>query len=346
MASILLRRRGWVAAGLVLVLAACGGGGGGDSGPGPSEAPVGPPATAAALGTTSAEATEVVKAAVAGADGLAARYTSMNSFTALFGVPIAQGQAVPMAALRAFARVAPVPGRQRALAVTNVGCLEVVDGPCTGSAVFDTNIPDTATSVSAGQYLEVTFNAISGYVLGLPVTLSGRLRVEFLTAVNLNAAQLTSVSMRLKFVNLAGSADGVAYGPLNELLDLNLDSTGEATLTSGGARYGTLEGVSVTGAGSYSIGSGTVRSAFASTGGYADLRLTNWRSSGGRALAGSQGSVSAGSTTAAVSVLSSSSTSVVYGVTFTAGASVVSYRVTGAYAGGTGSPSYTVASGS
>jgi len=297
-------------------------------------------ATAASLGSTATDATEAVKSAVSGADGLATRYTSLTSFSALFGVPIAQGQAVPMAALRAFANRQQHPDRQRALAVTNVGCLEVVDGPCTGNAVFDTNIPDTATTVTAGQYLEVTFNSVSGYALGMPVTMNGRLRIEFLTGVNLNAAQLTSVSLRLTFVGLSGTANGVAYGPVNDLLDLALDSLGNATLTAGGARYGTMDGVSVTGAGTYVIGSGNVRAAFGSSGGYADLSLTDWRSSAGRAAVGSLGTVRAGTATGTVRVLSSSSTSVVYAVALTVGSSTTSYTVTATYAGGTGAPSY------
>lgn len=338
--NIELRRRTWGAALLALALAACGGGGGDGGGSGASEAPVGPPTTAASLGSTATDATEAVKSAVSAADGIAARYTSLTSFSALFGVPIAQGQALPMAALRAFANTRTPPDRQRALAVTNVGCLEVVDGPCTGSAVFDTNIPDTANSVSAGQYLEVSFNSITGYTLGVPVTMNGKLRIEFLSSVNLNAAQLTSVSLRLKFVNLSGSVNGVAYGPLNDLLDLGLDSLGNATLTAGGARYGTLDGVSVTGAGSYVIGTGDVRAAFGSSGGYADLSLSDWRSSGGRPAVGSQGTVRAGTASGTVRVLSSSSTSVVYAVALTVGSTTASYTVTATYAGGTGAPSY------
>lgn len=331
-------RRSWSASLLALALAACGGGGG-DAGSSPSEAPVGPPATAASLAASTGDAIEVAKSAVSGADGVVSRYTALSGFSALMGVPIAGSQAVPMAAVRAAARLQrPADGRQVALDVRAVSCLDVVDGPCTGTATMDTNIPQTATSVSAGQYVEVNFSNISGYSMGYALTLNGRLRIEFLTSVNLNQATLANVGLRLQFVALGGSFAGVSYGPLTELMDLTLDASGEASLVSSGARYGVMDAISITGAGSYAIGTGNVRAAFGSSNGYADVALSNWRSSASRPAVGSQATLTAGSGRATVAVSSSSTGTVVYAVAITLGGTTTRYTVTATYSGNT--PSY------
>lgn len=332
---------------LVLALAACGGGGdGGSSTPPPSDPPQGPPATAATLGTSSADASDAARATVAAADGLAGRYASMNGFTALLGVPLAAEPATPGAVtLPETARANRVDGRAYRLDVTTEACTEFVDAPCTGTVTVDTNVANNASTLVPGNYLDATFNSLSGQVLGRSATFSGRLRIEFLTALNLNNPQLPGLGLRLKFTNFAGTLAGSPFGPISETADFNFSSQGVGTLTVGGARYGSLGGVSVTAAGTYSISTGDVRLAFGSAGtAYVDARLTNWRTQGGRPVVGSQATLTAANgATATVQVTASGSTTVVYAVTLVTAGGTRAFTVTATYAAGGGAPTYAAA---
>ena len=328
---------------LALAVTACGGGGG-DAGstPAPSDPPIGPPATAVALSTSAGDASDAARTALAAADGMAGRYSTMTGFTALLGVPVAAEPASPSTFRLPTARRAAWPDdRARRLDVTTQGCTEFVDAPCSGTVTLDTNVAGNATTVSPGQYVDATFNGISGLVLGRSVTFAGRLRIEFLTSVNLNNPQLPGLGLRLKFTNFAGTLAGSAFGPVNETADFNFSGQGVGTLTAGGARYGSLGGVSVTGAGAYSINTGDVRLAFGtSTTGHVDARLTNWRSQGARPAVGSQATLTAAGTSATVQVTASSSTTVVYAVSIVTATATRVFTVTATYPAGGGAPTY------
>jgi len=329
---------------LALALGACGGGGG-DAGTAPvpaSDPPVGPPAAAVALGTNAGDAADAARTALAAAEGMAGRYSTMTGFTALLGVPIAAETASPSAIhVPATRRAAWPDDRARRLDVTTEACLEVVDAPCTGTVTLDTNVAGNATTVSPGQYVDATFNSISGLVLGRSVTFTGRMRIEFLSSLNLNNPQLPGLGLRLKFTNFAGTLAGSAFGPVNETADFSFSSQGIGTLTAGGARYGSLGGVSVTGTGAYNINTGDVRLAFgASTTGHVDTRLTNWRSQGGRPVVGSQATLTANGASATVAVTASSSTAVVYAVTIVTATNTRVFTVTASYPTGGGAPTY------
>jgi hypothetical protein len=337
-------RATFVGALVALVLSACGGGGGDGGGTPtpPSDPPLGPPATAATLSTSAADASDAARTAVSAADGLAGRYSTMTGFTALLGVPIAAEPATPSAVhLPGTRRAAWPDGRARRLDVTTEACTEFVDPPCTGTITVDTNVAQTATSVTPGNYLDATFNSLSGLVLGRSVTFTGRMRIEFLTALNLNNPQLPGLGLRIKFTGFAGTLAGSAFGPVSETADFNFSSQGVGTLTTGGARYGSLAGVSVTGAGAYTINTGDVRRGFgASTTAHVDTHLTNWRNLAGRPVVGSSATLTAGSTSASVQVTASSSTTVVYAVSIVSTTGTRAFTVTATYPAGGGAPTY------
>lgn len=330
---------------LVSALSACGGGGGGDAGASPvvsfSDPPTGPPAVIAAMGPSATDAVDSVKAVVAAADGLVARHGSMKALGAALGVSVAGGPA-PVSLAPVLQRASRLPdGRAHILATTIEPCTEVVDAPCSGNVVMDTNVPDNAASVARGQYLEATFNGISGWLNGQAVTFAGGLRMEFLSALNLNVTQLAGLGLRLKFTAFSGTLAGAAFGPITETADLVFDGQGIPALTSNGARYFDLTGVTVTGTGNYGISNGRVRLAYGSSAGagYVDVAFSNWQSSAARPAL-SSGAVVVGNGTAAVSVIASGSTSVVYQVHIDAQASRRSYTVTATYPVGGGAPSY------
>lgn len=339
------RRCGAVAAlAASATLVACGGGGGGGSDGGTptfSAAPSGPPTTAASPGTTSADAIEAAKAAVATADGAATRQNALAGFVALAG-PVASGG--PGLAFGAAMQPA---GTKQALAVSTDPCTEFVSAPCTGTVTTDTNIPSTATTIARGQYLDGTFNAISGSLNGSAVTLSGRLRVEFLTALNPASSSLAGVQMRLVFAGFGGSVAGLAFGPLSETVDLLFDNFGAPTLVTQGASFGTLAGVTSTGTGSYTIANVSARVGFGSAAStYVDVALSDWRASGGRPAAGFA-RVNAPGWATTVTVVAASGNGVIYDVSIAGNVpgSGGQYRITATYPTGGGAPTYAVVAG-
>lgn len=327
----------WVAAAL---LAACGGGGG-DAEPALSAAPSGPPATAATMGSTATDAVDAAKASVAAADGVAARQGALSGLTVL-GAPVAGSPGG-----LAFAALVQGAGMKQAQAVSTDACTDFLASPCTGSVTTDTNLAANATSVKRGDYIEGTFNALSGSLFGTPLSLSGKLRIEFLTAFNLNASSPAGVQLRLVFTAFSGSFAGYVIGPVSETVDLVFDAQGTPTFVVQGASFSVLSTVNVTGPGSYTIGSLSARVGYGSTQGYVDVRLTNWFSSAGRPNAGSFSRVSAGAASASVTVVSAGSTTVVYDVFITGAApgSSASFRVTATYPTGGGAPSYSAVAG-
>ncbi len=338
------RAAGWLCtAVLALAAAGCGGGGGGSGDPAPSfsDPPAAPPATAAAIGTTTTDAMDATRAAVATADGLVARQASMNGLAALLGQSVA-GMESPVAA-ELVARVSRSPqahpDRARILATTDP-CTDYVDSPCTGTVTTDTNIANNATTINAGQFVEATFNNINGFLLGRAVTFSGKLRIEFLTGINAASGSFNGMGLRIKFTAFAGTVAGNAFGPISETVDLNISAQGVPTLVTGGVRYGTVAGVTSTGAGSYTIGSGTARLGYgAAVSGYVDVNLTNWRIGAARPLVNSTASITNGSVTVTVTVASSGASTVTYNVSIVSGGVTRTFTVTAQYASGT--PTYT-----
>jgi hypothetical protein len=126
---------------------------------------------------------------------------------------------------------------------------------------------------------------------------------------------------------------------------LEIDSNGQSTLTVGGGRYTGVSGVTYSGPDNYSIAHGQVRVGhWADSGAYVDISLTNWRVIGGRPAVGSQAVVSSGpgpsTGSAAIGVIASSPTSVVYSVAFTIDGVATIYIVTATYPPGSGAPTY------
>lgn len=322
-------------------LAACGGGsGGGGSDPvaPPAEAPTGPPATAAALADTTADAVDVTQAAVAAADGLVSRGSTLNGLSAVLGAPVTG--AAPDAGVALVRRSSMM----RVQAVTTAGCTEVVDAPCSGSARLDTDIDDSATSVAAGQYLDVTFNAIAGFLFGESIAFDGRLRVEFLTAFSESAQSIAGLGLRLRADGLTVTAGGVTVGPITEVADVRFDANAQPSVVVDGARYGALSSVEVTGEGTYTIGSGSARLGYGSkpSTAYVNVSLNGWNAQGGRPLEGSAAVVTVPNWRATVTVVSATGSTVAYDVSIvnTGTGASGGYRVTATYPSDGGAPSY------
>lgn len=334
MIRTMVRRMG--ATVLLATLVACGGGGG-DSGDGNtlSAAPSGPPAAAATMGSSSTDASDSAKAAVGAADGMMARQGSLSGLTVL-GAPLA-GSAPGVA----FSALVGSAGLKQAQAASTAPCTQVLGTPCSGSVTVSTNVADNATSVARGQYIEGTFNALSGSLNGVAVSLSGKLRIEFLTAFNLNTSSVAGIGLRLVFTSFAGSVGGVAVGPVTETLDISFDAQGLPTLVINGASYSPRT-TAIT-SGGYTITSGDARVGYgAAASGHVNVRLVGWTSNASRPGVGSFATVSANGWAANVSVLSSSSSTVVYEV-FIAGptpGSSARFTVTATYPVGGGAPSY------
>lgn len=335
-------RRSLGAAALSLVMTACGGGGGDDTGSKP--VPIGPPGTPATLTASTTEAASLAQAASNGADNMAARSNAMSGLSLIFGGNIAKASAA-VVALRLPHQVALADGRARRLATETVPCADFFDtAQCSGNAVADTSFDPQTSTVKAGDYIDIRFNALSGSLEGLNMLLNGRMRIEFLSALNLDSTTLTNIAMRITLDGFSGSVNGAAYGPISEAIDFRIDGAGKVTIDSGGSSYGDLGSVSVTGTGNYSIGTGQLRTGYG--GGstvYVDVSLQNWRNVNGRPVVGSTATLVAGAGSATVRVSSISATTVVFAVTVKpAGASAGSnYTVTATYPAGGGAPVFT-----
>jgi len=324
---------------LIALLVACGGGGGGggDGPVVPADEVNGPPTVAAVLGNTPTEAAQSVQAVVAGSDAAAARASSLSGLSVLLGGPVGPLQArgrVVAAALSPAHAVHP-------LAVQSAGCADLLDPPCTGSATLDTNVADTATAVGPGDYADLRFSGLSGGMFGQQVALYGRMRIDFLSAVDLNATTFPGLDLKLKLEGFGGSLNGQNFGPVSDTGRLQIDSLGVATLIAGGASYTGLADLSVQGGGSYVLGSGQVRVAYWSDSArYVDLALQGWQVAGNRPAVGSRAVVSAGDGRITIRVSASSAGSVVYDATVVAGGATSRYVVTGTYPAGGGAPTY------
>lgn len=328
-------RRHSLALSLTALLVACGGGGG-DSGPAQADEITGPPTVAAALANNTSEAQRATQAVVTSAAAAANRVSALNGLSALVGAPVVpqSGIAAPRSQRLAVARAHP-------LAVQTAACVDIVDAPCTGSATLDTNIADTATRVNAGDYADIQFAALNGALFGQQVLMNGRMRIDFLSALDLESTSFNGLDLKLKLVDFGGSVNGTNFGPISDTGRLQISTSGVVTMIAAGASYSGLRGVSITGAGSYSIAGGTVRASYwGDSGKYVDLTLLNWRVVAGRPAVGSQASITTGQGSATLSVMSSSTATVVASLTMNAGGSTTRYIVTATYPAGNGDPAY------
>jgi len=323
---------------LAALLVACGGGGG-DGSATPAAQVMAPPTVAAVLGNSPADAAQSAQAAVGGA---AAAVTRMNS---LSGLSALLGGSVGSLRLPANRQVALSAGRDvQALAVQTAACADLLDPPCSGSATLDTDIADTATVIRAGNYADLRFLSLSGYMFGQRLTLDGRMRIDFLSTIDTNATQNPGLDLKLLLDGFGGTVNGQNFGPISDISRLQVDTQGVGTLTAGGASYTGMSGTSVSGSGSFVIGGGRVRQAhWADANRYVDVTLQNWQVVGNRPAVGSQAVVAAGSGSIAIQVTASSTASVVYAVTANVGGPTVRYLVTASYPAGGGAPTYTAA---
>lgn len=339
------RRRAWCAAALAsLLITGCGGGGSGPEPPTPPATVVGPPTVAASIVATAAEAQAATPAALAAADAAAARVGAMSGFTVLTGGPLFHQSADGSDRRRIQSVPAPT---MHALSVQTASCAELMDNAsCSGSATLDTNIADTATSIRAGDYADMSFASLSGPLGGLQVTLDGRMRIDFNSALDLNSTTFPGLDILVTFERFSGSANGVAFGPVSDAARLQVGSQGNVTLTAGGASFSGLSGVTFSSAGNYAIGAGTARVAYWSDGSrYVDITLSNWQVVNGRPAVGSQATVTAGQGSAAIAVTAASTTTVTYAVGVTVAGATSRFVVTATYPAGGGAPSYAVAGG-
>ncbi|EHR70363.1 hypothetical protein BurJ1DRAFT_1495 [Burkholderiales bacterium JOSHI_001] len=324
--------RRWIARALAPAatawLVACGGGGGDSSSP--ADQVAGPPTVAATLSASTTDASRSAQSAVASADAAATRARSLSGLAALVGAPIGSAP-VQLAGLHTRAQIQ---------AVTTSACTDFFDLPCSGSIVLDTNVADNATTVRPNDYVDVRFQSAGGLLLGSQVSLNGRLRVDFLSTLNLNATTFPGMDVLLTLDAFGGAVNGAAFGPISDIGRLQISSSGVSTMTAGGASYQGLSGVTTSGASSYTIGSGTVRTGhWTDSNTYVDVALAGWQVVNGRPAPGSQATLTAAQGSINVIVATSTAQTVTYTVSITVNGVASHYLVTATYGGGA-TPAY------
>lgn len=319
----------------IVLLAACGGGGGGSTGPSLQS----PPSTAATLSPSATEATEALKAINGGGSAIAKQDAGPDSLFLPTGDPFSASSG-SAAALYGNAAGS---GREQPMAVTNVACTSILPPPCSGSLSLDTNLdPNTGSAtIPAGVYLSFSFNALQGSFQGKAINISGTLRVDFLTTIDINASSFANSRFQVLSLGLGGSIAGEPFGRGDRVALVEFDAQGGATLTTEGMSFSRLSGITVTDTQNYIIGTATLRHAhWGNAGAYVDYAFQSWAVSAGRPTAGSQVTVSAGAGTLAAVVTASSASTVVYDVQVNAGGSSKRYTVTATYPAGGGAPVY------
>jgi hypothetical protein len=328
------RLRPWLAAaGLATLLAACGGGGGGGDSAGPVlEAP---PATAAGLQTTSTEASGAAAASMDSAQRMVQLSASLRG-----SIPVlANGGSAALS----WSRTALSASRERALATETVTCAEFFgSSSCSGSLTVNTNASGSGPMIPAGTYVDMRFNALQGSIDGSPVLVNGSLRMEYLSSFNADASSLAGLRAQLTFTDFSGTAEGVSFGPLNEVALYEFDNQGVGTMTIDGLRIIGFDTLTVTDADNYSLANVTLRRAhWAAAAGYVDMSFQGWSVVNGRPSMNSRATITTPNSSITVVVRSSSASSVVYAVTATVNGAAVSYTVTATYPA-SGAPTYTV----
>lgn len=329
---------------LAALLAACGGGGGGSSGP-TVEAPPQSPAT---LQSSSGDAAGATIAAAASAQRLVQLGTTVNTgFGGASGLAAPTRGAVPARLFADWSRTAlGLHGRKQSLAVQTVGCADFLGtSGCSGSVTIDTNFAATGSHViPAGTYVAITFGALQGVnPQGAPIALNGTFRLDYLTAIDLNASTLANVQFQITLAAFGGSVNGLAFGPETEIAIFAFDADGTASLTVDGLRIVNLDGITIVDAGDFSLTGVAVRVPhWTSSTGYVDFNFVDWNVTANRPVIGSTVIATAGANSITVNVSASSSTTVIYGVVASVGGAVAAYTVTASYPPGGGAPTYTV----
>jgi hypothetical protein len=333
MKTLTARRRWMAVLALTALLGACGGGSGDDAAGPTLESP---PATAATLQASTGEASGAAGASMDAAQRLAQLSASLGSGA----MPLARGE---RATLAAWGRSVLSSQRERALARETVGCGEFlgVAGNCSGTVTLDTNFDGAGTTIPAGTYVTLTFNSLSATVEGESLSLNGSLRMEYLTSFSLSAPSYAGLRLQLTFGNLSGTAQGVPFGPIEEVALYEFDGSGELAVTIDGLRIIGFDNMTLTDADNYTLPNVTLRRAhWAAATGYVDLHFSDWAVSEGRPQVGSQATISAGSNSITVEVMSSSTSTVVYRIAVSINGSATVYLVTATYPAGDGAPTY------
>ncbi len=338
------------AAAMCLFIAACGGGGGGGdggSGGGGSnpQGVVAPPSTGATLVSTAAEAQSATPAALSAADTAATRVAELKGIP-FFGLGSAFGQSIGGSGTRTIQSVASAP--VQALTVETATCFDAgFDFGCTGSVTADysVGIDDNSGRVTArsGDYIDLSMRSLSGTFDGLRVSLDGRFRMDFLADFAFDPASpsLNGMDVQVTLDSFSGVINGVGTGRTTAVGRFTADNHGTITYTIGGARYGSLTGVSFTNAGTFVIGSGTARIAYWNDSSkYVDFSFQNLRFVNGRPAVGSSVTVTGAVGNITITVTASSSNTVVYVVNMSSGNGNARYTVTETYPP-TGQPTYT-----
>jgi hypothetical protein len=319
---------------LAAALAACGGGGGGGDDSGPTlEAP---PTTAATLQASGADAQNAAQLVVASARRLA----ELNATLSDSALPVGGARATPAA----WGRAARTLTRAQALARQTLSCSAFLGiGNCTGSVTVDTNFDGPGSVFPPGTYVTLTFDALTAVVEGESLALSGSLRVDYPTGFDLDATTLANQRFQLTLDGFAGSAQGVAFGPLDEVALYEYDSQAVETVTIDGLRITGFDTLTLTDANNYALANVTLRRAhWAVPATYVDLSFLDWTITDGRPAVGGTVIVTAGNGSVQIDVTARSSDSVVYAVRLFIGGSSTTWTVTAAYPAGGGAPSYTV----
>jgi hypothetical protein len=326
-----ISRRGFGAAVFAATLAACGGGGGDDVAGPVLQAP---PTTAATLAQSGAEAIAGVQALHSGAAAIISKTTALDAGS-LFS-PLG-ASASPMNLRNTVARAA----REQALARQTIGCSQLEIGACSGSVTVDYNFDGSATVLPAGSYLAMTFNDLAGTLEGSAFSMSGTFRMDFLTSVDIQAANFANARLQIGLDDLSGTADGVSFGPESEVALYEFDANGVPTITIDGLRLAGLANLNVIDADDYSAAGTRLRFAhWAAASTYVDVLYSSWIVSAGRPSVGSTATITAGTNgSAAILVTGASATEVVYRVDLTVGGATTQYLVSADL--GTSPPSYT-----
>jgi hypothetical protein len=325
-------RRGLIALGLSALLAACGGGGGGGDEPAAIEAP---PAAAAALQGTATSAGAAAAAALASAERLVQVSASLDGGF----VPLGSGAGSPAA----WARSALL-RREQALASETLPCSSLFGTTaCSGSITVDTNASGNATVLPAGTYVTLSFNALQGTVEGSTLAFNGAMRIDYLTAFDVNAVSLAGLRFQLTLTAFSGTADGVSFGPVTETALFEFNAQGVSSITIDGLRIGGLDNLLVTDADDYSLAGVTLRRAhWEQLAGYIDVSFIDWRVVAGRPAVNSVANIEVPGSRIGIIVRASSPSQVVYEVNCLINGVVSNYTVTATYPPGGGAPSYTV----
>lgn len=315
------RRRVVAASLLALWLAACGGGGSDGINNGGVQ---GPPAQAAALQQSADEASQAVQAAVDGGGVVVERAAGADSYLLPINGPTGGGRESPQA-------------------VETLGCAEFLPTPCSGTVRVDTDITGPSTVARAGQYVDMSFNALSGTVEGQDFTLAGGFRMDFLSDFDLDSTSLNGLRVDITARSLRGQSEGISFGPESGMVRVEFTSNTAFTLTGDGLRLSGLSGVTSTDADNYVIGTATLRRAYwRNDQTHVDNRYTGWNVDARHVRLNSRAAVLAGATRADIEVISTTSTQTVFEVDLDVGGVLRTYHVTATFPAGGGAPTYVV----